>query len=82
MADASKPLARPDVVDDGREVMRRLLADGCVRLAPNASGTAVAGTVYLKAPGQYVLELAGVARHLGARGGAATEKLSGSGGSI
>ena len=80
MADAIKALARPEAVHDAREATRRLLADGCIRLAPNAAGTAVTGPVHLKGLGEHVLELAGLPRRLGARGGAAAVKLSGSGG--
>ncbi|HEV2269993.1 MAG TPA: hypothetical protein VGR92_11075 [Steroidobacteraceae bacterium] len=82
IAGAITVLAREDVVQDARDAMRRLLADGCIRLGPNAGATAVTGPVHLRQLGDHVLELAGMARRLGARGGAIAEKLSGSGGRI
>lgn len=82
MGEAVKALAREDAVHDAREATRRLLADGCIRLAPNATGTAVTGPVHLRQLGEHVLEMAGMARRLGAKGGLGAEKLSGSGGRI
>jgi hypothetical protein len=43
MGDAVKVLACDEAVHDAREITWRLLADGAIRLAPNAAGTAVAG---------------------------------------
>lgn len=83
MGEAVKVLAREEAVHDARELARRLLVDGSIRLAPNAAGTAVAGPVRLQQMGKHVMELAGMARHVGGRGAPVTQrKLSGSGGVI
>jgi len=79
MEDAVKAFARDEAVHDGREAMRRLLEDGCVRLAPNRQRTAVTGPVHLRQLGDHALAVAGLQRHVDR---AAECKLSGSGGRI
>lgn len=52
IGDAVKPLAQPNVAHDAREATRRLLVNGCMRPAPNATGAAVTGPVHLMGLGR------------------------------
>jgi hypothetical protein len=73
-----KVLARPEVVADASEALRRLLVDGRITLAPNADRTAVVGPVHFLELGDHVLQLAGWQQNCSE----IKEKLIGSGGRI
>lgn len=61
MGEVVKVLARKEAVHDARELARRLLVEGCMRLAPNATGTAVAGAGRLQLQGDHATLEQGVA---------------------
>jgi hypothetical protein len=75
---AVKVLAKPQVVAEASEAVRRLLADGSITLAPNADRTGVVGPVHFRELGDHVLQLAGWQRNRRD----INDKLSGSGGRI
>ena len=59
---AVKVLAKPEVVADVSEALRRLLVDGRITLIPNEDRTGVVGPVHLLELGDHVLQLAGLQR--------------------